>query len=448
MPVTLAQATVVTRPCTNGTAMAPVQVTTGPGDVILILEGVGRVVAWRDAYQIDGGTALEPLVSYDEGEDGHLRLYAVTGLTPGLHQVDATNPPSGGSTARYLTCGIVVASGVDAAGLTSGAVHADISGGTSATKTWDTGAVPAGGAALGLVVSRRNADPASVSNLDLGRAYLDTAINNYASGAMHALLASEPVADETMTVTMGGSGAGGYIAITLAAAAGGETKTATATITLDLATTGAGSKHTATSAALSIDLATGTDPTKTGQSSAALAALLDLTGTASKTARSATSLSMLLGLDVSATKQAGAAAGIDLNLHLAAVSDLPPEHRTAAATLGLTLALDAIAGKTAAAGTTLPLALATHGDTSKAGVAHVDLDLILDTLAAAHKTGGAQAVLDLALAIAAAHHTPAGPTPPERTLVIAADDRTLTITAHVRTLTIDRQDRTLQIGAA
>jgi hypothetical protein len=238
-----------------------------------------------------------------------------------------------------------------------------------------------------------------------------------------------------------------YLQVQVDYGSGSETKTAATTVSLDLGTSGGGSKTAHSGAALDLDLGTDSDPAKTGHTAAALAALLDLTSAAAKTGRSATSLSMLLGLDTDTTKRAAAATGIDLTLALSAASDLPPEHHTAAATLGLGLALDAIAGKTAATGATLALTLASHAGATKTGVAHVDLGLILEALAAAHKTGGAQTVLDLALAIAAAHYTPAGATPPERTLVIAADDRVITITADDRTLTIDRQDRTITIGA-
>ncbi len=445
MAVTLAQATVATRACTDSGTMPQATVTTGPGDTILILEAVGRPVSWQSAWQIDGGPALTPLASYDEGGDAHLRAYAVTGLAAGSHTIDATNPASGGGT-RFVSHAILVASGADPAGLVAGAVHADISGGTAATKTWHTGPVAAGGAAIGLQASRRDAAPAAVDHTNLGTSYLAGSIQAYASAALQS--AAGPLADETMSVTFGGTGAGAYIAITLAPATGGTTKTAAASIALDLAPAGAASKAASAGAALALDLATGSDPAKTSAAAAILGVLLGLDSPATKHASTAASLGVLLGLDTTAAKTAAAAAGINLDLQLAAAAGLPPEHRTAAATLGLTLALDALAGKAAIAGTALGLTLATHGDATKTGVAHVDLSLILDTLAAAHKTGGAQAVLDLALAIAAAHYTPAGLTPPERTVRIAADDRTITITAQDRTVQVSRQDRTITIQEA
>lgn len=215
MAVTLAQATVETRACTDSGTMPQVTVTTGPGDIILILEAVGRVVSWQSAWRIDGGPALTPLASYDEGGVGHLRAYAVTGLAGGSHTIDATNPASGGG-AGAIGHAILVASGVDPAGLVAGAVHADISGGTSATKTWQTGPVVAGGAAIGLQASRRDAAPAAVDHTNLGTSYLASSIQAYTSAALQS--AAGPLTDETMSVTFGGTAAGAYIAITLAPA--------------------------------------------------------------------------------------------------------------------------------------------------------------------------------------------------------------------------------------
>ena len=359
MAVTLAQATVATRACTDSGTMPQATVTTGPGDTILILESVGRPVSWQSAWQIDGGPALTPLASYDEGGDAHLRAYAVTGLATGSHTIDATNPASGGGV-RFVSHAILVASGADPAGLVAGAVHADISGGTAATKTWQTGPVVAGGAAIGLQASRRDTAPAAVDHTNLGTSYLAGNIQAYASAALQS--AAGPLADETMSVTFGGTGAGAYIAITLAPATGGTTKTAAASIGLDLAPAGAASKTASSGAALDLDLATGSDPTKTGAAAAILG--------------------VLLGLDPAAAKHAAAAGGLDVALHLAATSDLQPEHHTAAAALGLPLAVDA--------------------DPTKAAAANAILDLLLDTLATARKTAGADAALDLALAIAAA----------------------------------------------
>ena len=307
--------------------------------------------------------------------------------------------------------------------------------------------------------------PAAAGDLILGAVCLHNSTRNVAAAAPYTVAGnraastlrtaiatlSAPTTAATgpaWSLTAGTSIEASLATIALTEATGGTTKTAAASIALDLTPAGAATKTASTGAALALDLATGSDPAKTGQATAVLAALLDLDSHAAKIGRSATSLSVLLGLDTSTTTQAAAAAGIDLNLHMAAAAGLPPEHRTAAATLGLTLALDAAAGKTAGADATLGLTLTSAGDATKIGVAHVDLSLILDALAHAAKTGGAQAVLDLALAVAAAHHTPAGAAPPERTVRIAADDRTITITAQDRTIRIGRQDRTITIQEA
>lgn len=237
------------------------------------------------------------------------------------------------------------------------------------------------------------------------------------------------------------NGAGFHVLIPPAA----ETKTTATTLTLGLDVSGAASKHAHGGSALALDLAAGSDPAKTGTAAATLAAVLALDAIATKTAHAATSLSVILGLDTTAAKRAAAAVGIDLGLHLTAIAEMPVEHKTAAAELGLALALDALAGKTASSDATLTLALDTTGDATKAGRAVMPLHLVLDAIATAAKTTGVDAALTLALAVAAATVTDTQ-TPDCRTLHIAADDRTITITADDRTLTIARQDRTITIG--
>lgn len=228
MAVSFAQSNVGVRDCADSGAITQGSVTTAAGDVLVIFDVAGRTAPWQTQWSIDGGAALTPLSSYDEaGEAAVVHMYAVTGLAAGSHTIDATNPASGGSTGRFVVYGWAVAAGADAAAIDSGDVRADITGSTSAAKTWATGPVAANGGAIGFMASRAGAAVASVDHTNLGTVSTGGGTVSYSSAALQSYTTAAADTDETMGVTFGGTGSGAYVGIVLAPAAVGTPATFT-----------------------------------------------------------------------------------------------------------------------------------------------------------------------------------------------------------------------------
>lgn len=220
MAVEFSQSTVGRISTAANAAIPSISVTISSGDIVIILEAIGRLTTHSPTWLVDSNQ-VSPL-KFFEADENTVYAYAVNGLSAGSHSIDSVNGSgSGWGATRGRIYGVVVVTGAEMIG--SGDVAMYISASSNSSTTWTATDIPAEGGALMLGASRTDNGVASVSHTLLGSADSDGGgTASYSSGALLCYTTVSANASENLTTTFNSPGGRAYAGVVFSPAPVGE----------------------------------------------------------------------------------------------------------------------------------------------------------------------------------------------------------------------------------